>query len=116
LGGIIGDELGDDGRLGLLADEEMVGGENVEGGGAERGVHGLALLGREVYDQTVGGLVVALNLTEAPAPMDAVGTRLHGLEFGFGGLERRVFGDERGDGFGSHGVGNYRRDWSSKRM
>ena len=34
--------------------------------------------------------------------MDHVRAWLHGLEFGFSRFERRVFGNESGDSFGSH--------------
>ncbi|NDC74030.1 hypothetical protein EBZ70_01770 [bacterium] len=48
--------------------------------------------------------------------MHTVGAGLHGLQLGFGRLEGRVFGYERGDGFRIH-VGKVTGEgWLAKRM
>ncbi len=63
----------------------------------------MGLLALEIDAQPLGAFIIILDPAETPAPVDDVGTGLHGFEFGFGRLEQRVFGDERGNSGGIHG-------------
>ena len=99
------DQLGDLFRLGFLPHEQMLGRQDVEGPDAERGIHPVLGLPLEVNEQLLIRIIIFLDLAKPPAPVDAVSARLHGLKFGFGRLERRVFGDERLNGFGIHNCG-----------
>lgn len=80
----------------------MVRGKHIHRRQAERRIHGVAFLVLEIDHQPLRRIVVALDLTETPTAMDHVSAWLHGLEFSFGRLEGRVFGNESGDSFGSH--------------
>ena len=99
LGRIFGDELGDLLGLGFLADEEVLGGQDLHGVQAERRVHRMRLLALEIDQETLGGVVVGLDLAKPPAPVNDVRTRFHELKFGFGRLEGGILGNECGEGF-----------------
>ena len=105
LRGVLGDQFGYLLGFRLLTDEKVLVGKHVHGGHAEGRVHRVPGLSGEVDHQLLSALVVALDLSETPAAMHHVGAWLHGLQFGFGRLEGRVLGDERGDDFGIHKVG-----------
>ena len=99
---LVVDQLGDLLRFDLLANEEVFGWQNVERGDAECRIHPVFCLALEVDHQLLVRFIIFLDLTEPPAPVDAIGAWLHGLQLGFGRLERRVFGDERVNGFRIH--------------
>ena len=103
LGRLVGDQLVDAGGLGLAADQQVAGVEHLHRGDAEGRIHRVAGLALKVDREPLGGLVVGADLTEAPAPVDNISARHHRLEFRFGRLEGRHFGEERGNGFGIHG-------------
>jgi len=44
----------------------------------------VAFFAFKIDDQLLRGFIVAFDFAEAPAPMDDIGVRLHGFEFGFG--------------------------------
>ena len=105
LDGLLVDQLGDLLGFGLLAHQGMPGRQDVECADAKGRIHPVLLLALEIDDQLLVRLVVIPDLPESPAPVDAVSTGLHGLEFGFGRLERRIFSDERLNSFGIHNGG-----------
>ena len=83
----------------------MFGRKDVERLHTERRIHPVPFLPFEIDDQFLVRLVVVADLAEPPAPVDAIGAGFHGLQLGFGGLEGRVLGDERLNGFGIHSGG-----------
>src|SRR5215213_2621873 len=62
----------------------------------------MSLLALEIDEQLPRRIVVALDLPETPAPMYHVRAGFHRLKLGFGRLEGRRFGNDRGNGFGIH--------------
>lgn len=72
----------------------MVGREDIHGGHTKGGVHLMGLLALEIDDELESAFVEGFDLTEAPAAVNDITAGFHGLQLGFGRLERRVFGDE----------------------
>ena len=99
---LLRDQLVDLFRLRLLPHQQMLAGEDFHRRDAENRVHRMALLALEIDRQAIARLVIGLDLAKSPAPVDHIGLRLHRLELAFGCLERRVLGDECGDGGGIH--------------
>ena len=91
LNGFFRDEMGDSFGFGLLAHQEVLFRQDLHRGRAEGGVHDMPLLAFEIDFQPLGCLVVALDLAEPPAAVHHVRSRFHGLKFGFGPLEGRIF-------------------------
>ncbi len=87
LHGLLFAEFLDSSRFGLFADEKALRRQDLHRGEAEGRIHGVALFAVKVENKPLRGFIVALDFTEAPAPMDDVSTGLHGLELGFGRLE-----------------------------
>jgi hypothetical protein len=102
LGGLVGDQAGDGGGVGLLADEHMLGRQDVHRGDAEGGIHRMAGFPFEIDDEAPRIFIVAFDLAEAPALVHHKSTRLHGLQLSFSRLEGRIFGEERRDSVRVH--------------
>ena len=79
LSGIVLDQVGDLGGLSLLADQQVVGREDVHRADAECRVHRVRLFALEIDEQLQRAFVERLDLTETPAPVYDVAARFHGL-------------------------------------
>jgi hypothetical protein len=87
LGRVVGDQLGDLLWLRLLAHQNMVLWKDFHRPDAEGRVHRVRLLALEVDHEAHRRVVEALDLAEAPAPVDHIRARFHGLKLGLEGLK-----------------------------
>src|SRR5690606_22152000 len=86
----------------FLAHQEMIRRQNLHSIDAKAWIHAMALLVIEVDDKLVIGGVIVLDLTEAPALVDAVVAWLHGLELGLCCFKLWLSGDDFFYGFFVH--------------